>query len=382
MSSAYPISAPVDFTNTTAGDELLFNAVSGASKNKILDFVASAPGDILYRSSVGTAGQVLTVPLSATPQTNTVQVTAEDANTTLNDNYFLIDSPTNSYYVWYNTAAGGTDPNTIPANVTADLLLDNKLRTGVEVAVAAADTAIDVATATAAALNALPDFGATSGGTDTVTVVNALGGVVSSPLAGFVPPVAFVYAIGVLGVSASPAWVDPSPGSTGNTFLAEGTGTGAGITAGSAWVTISATELTWNNSTSPNHDAGSVFAPATGVFTIPSDGVYSLSASVALAGNSTGNGSGGIPGRRAVRQARLLKSNGTPATLAFKSEQAQPSNLNPTQLSLVVASTSLLSGDTVVLQVRHDATSDILLNVNEESAVQGPSNYFSATKVA
>ena len=40
MSSAYPISAPVEFTNTAAGDSLIFNAdgPSTAAENQIVSF--------------------------------------------------------------------------------------------------------------------------------------------------------------------------------------------------------------------------------------------------------------------------------------------------------------------------------------------------------
>jgi hypothetical protein len=393
MSSAYPISAPVDFQNTAAGDELLFNAASGAGKNKIVDFVVSAPGDVLFRPDTGTSnvlerlaigsvGRVLTVTGTAVAAINTVQAGADTLNS-MDGTYFLIDSPTTSYYVWYSTGAGAVDPALLPS-LPADLLVNNNIaRTGVPVTITTGDTAIAIAGLTATELNGLADFGAVNGGTDTVTVTNADTGFVAAPSDGSLPPVAaFVYAQPTPGSSALPSWEETSPGSTGNTFLAEGTLAGAVMAAGSTWVTIASTQLTWDKLNTPNHDAGGVFTESSGIFLVPSAGVYSLSASVTLAGNSSGNGGGGIPGRRAVRQARIYNTF-TAATLAFKSEQAQASNLNPTQLSLVVASTSLALNDTVVLQVRHDASSSIALDINEDTTTgQGPSNYFSATKVA
>ena len=73
--------------------------------------------------------------------------TVADVAGSLNDTYFLFDSPSTDYYVWYDVAAGGTDP-LIPG------------RTGVHVSIASGATAAQVATATAAAVNALALFNA------------------------------------------------------------------------------------------------------------------------------------------------------------------------------------------------------------------------------
>jgi hypothetical protein len=73
MTDFYDISAPVDFVNTSPGDILDFNAVSGSGNNVIRDFVANTQGDLLVgdansgltRTAIGTSGQVLTATATA-----------------------------------------------------------------------------------------------------------------------------------------------------------------------------------------------------------------------------------------------------------------------------------------------------------------------------
>jgi hypothetical protein len=388
MSSAYPISSPVEFTNTTGGDSLIFNA--STTKNKVVDFVVTSPGDILYRNSTGTSnvlerlaigdsGQVLSVSGIKSVQVNKIIVAAAAAG--VNNSYFLIDSPTSSYYVWYNLSGTGIDPIlTIPT--PPDLLVDNQLRIAIPVAVVAAATIPVVGDATALAINAISEFSAPPPAVaGEVVVTNVLEGLVSIPIAGIVPPTTFTYSITTPGVSALPAWTSLSPISTSSTFLAEGTVVGSAIAAGSTWVTISSTQLTWDDSTLPNSDAGNNFDITTGEFTVSSTGVYTISASITFQGNATGNGGGGITGRRAIRQARIFNTT-TASSMAFKSEQAQSNNENPTQISLVVAAVSLTLSDVLVLQARHDASSSITLDVNEDDVpTQGPSTYFSSTRI-
>jgi len=82
-----------------------------------------------------------------------------------NGDYFLFDTPSNSYYVWFDYNNTGSDP-TVGG------------RTGVEVDINYGDTAADVASALRAALGALGDV--TSGGTgSTVTTVNDTSGAVT-----------------------------------------------------------------------------------------------------------------------------------------------------------------------------------------------------------
>ncbi len=97
-------------------------------------------------------------------------VCSADISGSLNDKYFLLNSANDAteYYVWYNVAAGGTDP-----------ALAGK--TGIEVAISTNANANAVATATQAAINA--DAGADFTATDlsgTVTITNDTGGATTS----------------------------------------------------------------------------------------------------------------------------------------------------------------------------------------------------------
>jgi hypothetical protein len=48
---AYPINAPIDFTNSDPGDVLNFNAPSGGADNVIQNFITTAPGDLIVGST-------------------------------------------------------------------------------------------------------------------------------------------------------------------------------------------------------------------------------------------------------------------------------------------------------------------------------------------
>jgi len=398
MSSAYPISSPVEFTNTTAGDILNFNAdgpTAGSNLNQISNFVATNPGDFLYRDSTGTsnvlerlaigsAGEVLTVSGTQVAQVADIIAGADTADS-MNNTYFLLDSPTTSYYVWYSTGAGADPALTVP--LPADLLVDNQLRTAIPVVIGTGETAVNVAIATAAAINALGDFSVPVPGTPTFTITNADFGAVAIASNGSVPPsAAFTYsAASTPGVSAVPAWTAAAPGSASETFLTSGTVAAGTVAAGSTWLAVDSAVLTWDDTTVPNHDSGTMFTVASGLFTVPASPatpVYSISAVVTFEGNSTGNGGGGISGRRGIRQARI-RNTVTNKTLAFAEAQAQGSNLNPTQLSMVVASAIIAANDTIRVEVRHDANAALSLSVNEdETPTVGPSNYFSAHRLA
>lgn len=88
------------------------------------------------------------------------------ANTShaLNNKYFFISDALNAtdYYVWFNSASTGTDPNISGF-------------TGLEVAIANNDTATQVATAMAAVINAETGFSSTSNAA-VVTVINTVYG--------------------------------------------------------------------------------------------------------------------------------------------------------------------------------------------------------------
>lgn len=255
MSSAYPISSPVEFVNTTAADTLNFNADGPAvgAENHIENFVVTTAGDLLYRASggsnllerlaIGTAGQVLTV------------------------------------------------------------------------------------------------------------------------------------------VGGLPAWATPTPGSTSETFLATASAAAGTVAASATYTDVDSALVTWDDSTAPNHDAGANFTPGTGVFVVPATGIYTISASVSFDGNNTGT-SGTITGRRAIRQARIQKTNATAYTVAFAERQPNAFNSNPTQLYMVAANASLTAGDTLVLQVRHDASTALGLNNEDATGSASSPIYFSAARQA
>jgi hypothetical protein len=133
---SYPINAPIDFVNTNGTtDTLNFNADGPTANaiNKVENFVVSAVGDILYRSTgvpnylerlpIGTAGQILTVtggiPSWATqvsPGQNTfaAYVTASIAGIPTSrtggaspGTWFVL----NNTYVTWSEAAPGNDPD-------------------------------------------------------------------------------------------------------------------------------------------------------------------------------------------------------------------------------------------------------------------------------
>ena len=115
-----------------------------------------------------------------------VQVTCtnENANTGIGDEYFLISSTIDDYYVWYNVAAGGVDPS------VAD-------RTAIPVAVANGASAQTVATATQVAVTAVTGMTATVAGA-VVTVTNDTAGSVTAATAG---DVGFTVTTAIIGVN-------------------------------------------------------------------------------------------------------------------------------------------------------------------------------------
>ena len=92
-------------------------------------------------------------------------LTVADVAGSLNSTFFLLESMSTKYYVWYDVSAGGTDPGIAGSAETGG-------RTGIEVDIVTNDTADDVATATRSAIGALGDF-STGGATNTVTITNA-----------------------------------------------------------------------------------------------------------------------------------------------------------------------------------------------------------------
>jgi hypothetical protein len=103
----------------------------------------------------GTAVAALANPGATAEVTDITLPAGSDIST---GQHFLLDSASDSYYVWFNVDAGGGDP--APAG-----------RIGIEVAISSADANTAVATATQLAINAEADFAATVLGA-MVTVTN------------------------------------------------------------------------------------------------------------------------------------------------------------------------------------------------------------------
>jgi hypothetical protein len=114
---------------------------------------------LLGHTDPNSNGILLQLSSKETTQVETVTTIASDS---LGGTYFLIDSPTTAYYVWFDIADGSSDP--APAG-----------RTGIEVDLTEGDSAATVAAALAAALNANANFGAQVSG-NVVIVVSVTGG--------------------------------------------------------------------------------------------------------------------------------------------------------------------------------------------------------------
>jgi hypothetical protein len=94
-----------------------------------------------------------------------ITTVANVTSDTLAGKYFLLDSPTTAYYVWFDVSDGSTDPAPVG-------------KTPIEVDITPGDTANEVATALQLALDAETDFSA-SVLSNVVTVTNAATGSVS-----------------------------------------------------------------------------------------------------------------------------------------------------------------------------------------------------------
>lgn len=111
------------------------------------------------------------LPIRGNPEI--MEITCQgDVAGSLNNKYWLIDSPTNAYYVWYNVSGGGTGPSPAPSG-----------RSGIPVNISTGASASDVALATASALDLTSDFIATFL-VDVVTVTCEVSGFVTNPADG------------------------------------------------------------------------------------------------------------------------------------------------------------------------------------------------------
>ncbi len=396
-SPAYPISTPVDFTITSGGDGILCNAEGFSTgdtptENVIVDFVATNPSDILFRQSLGTAntlerlaigavGDVLTVGGSVlVAQIQEVDTVADVAGS-LGGTYFLLNSPSTGYYVWYDVDGGSTDPGLTP---NPDLFMppgSGHGRTGIEVDISANDTADAVATASRTAIGAFADF-STAGATIVIIITNDNAGIADAAADGTAATAFTFDAPSPVGVSPTVGWA-PVSGSTLTTFMAINTASPGTVAAGTTWVTLAAANVTWSSAVFGGHDAGAIFTDATGVLLIPGAGsqIWQLSVAVEFEGNSTGNGGGGIPGRRTVRQVRIFNTTAA-ASIAEGEMQASSSNQNTSQVRVVAACAAVTAADSIVVQVRHDATSALSMEFEDETSVAAPNMYFTAHQVA
>ena len=155
------------------------------------------------------------------------------------------------------------------------------------------------------------------------------------------------------------------------------------VAAGAAWVPVDVNVVTWDSAALPNHDAGATFTVATGVFTAPVTGIYSISGAVSFEGNNTGVGGAGlIAGRRAVRQARIQNTS-LGSTMVFSESQANAFGGDSNHLCMATAAVKLCGNDTLRIEVRHDATSPLALDNLSESMGSGTASiYFTAHRVA
>jgi len=392
MSGAYafPISAPVEFVNTAANDEILFNARQGLLENFVIDFVTQLPGDLLFanntlqtinnlsRLAIGTAGQVLTVNSTASqPEITTIQ-TLTFAGTT-EDTYFLINSPTEAFYVWMDKGTG-TDPGTVYPLAT-DLIFGGKIRTGIQADLTGDVTDIDVAASIASAIGAVADFGAVNGGTNTVTVTNVDNGSVVDAADG-AAATGFVIAVTQQGSSPLPQWQTPTPGSVDESFSAYVSATGTNtIASGTTFTVLGGSGTPEDNVTwTETHDAGANFDPLTGIFTVPATGLYDISATISFEGNNTGT-NGLIAGRRAIRQVRIY-NNTAAEVVTFDEEQANSFSGNPTSVNLTSNSYSATANDEISIGVRHDASSALTIDFEGQTGAGIIKSIFTAHRIA
>lgn len=120
--------------------------------------------------------------------------------------------------------------------------------------------------------------------------------------------------------------------------------------ASSGWA-----QLTGLGTASPGHDVTGMLVSNT--VTIPKSGTYIVSAAVTFEANNTGT-IGLIGSLRGIRQVRVYRSN-VGDTLLFGERAAEAYDGNPTRVHAGCAVLKLDEGDTIMVQIRHDATSSL-----------------------
>jgi hypothetical protein len=163
-------------------------------------------------------------------------------------------------------------------------------------------------------------------------------------------------------VSGQPVW--QTLASQGPLFSAFSTGATTAITGATTWQSLTGSFAQWSVSVTGGVTDTS-FSTGSGTFTVPasSDGVYEVCAAVGFQADNRGSSTllvsdADLPGR-ATRQIRILK-NGTDV-LAANARQAEASATNPTQVDISNCKVALTSGDTVVVQVRHDSPNNLAI---------------------
>jgi hypothetical protein len=156
-------------------------------------------------------------------------------------------------------------------------------------------------------------------------------------------------------VGGLPSWQTATGPMGTNSFAVSASADGTAVPTGVTFQTLTSTQVTWDNATSGNHDAGAMFNTTTGIFTVPATGTYLISAGVRFAGNNTGTGS--IAGKIGIRQARVFNTTvaSTNPVYLFNDAQANASNTNSTSVILGPVAVTLTATNTFALQVRHDA---------------------------
>ncbi len=114
-----------------------------------MDDIARAERTVITADAAATQEVSQITAAAATPGVQEeTEITMESGANIAAGSYFTIHSPQGSYYVWYSVDGAGVDPT--PGG------------TGIAVSISSSDTAEQVATATAAAIDALGDFSASS----------------------------------------------------------------------------------------------------------------------------------------------------------------------------------------------------------------------------
>jgi len=158
-SSAIAITAGTLFAAPLAGFSSVLTAIQGITPFTGMTF-NKPDGNV--NSVLIVANKTTFDPLLATGTAEVTNVTITTASIAGGD-YWLLNSPTVAYYVWYTVDAAGADP--APAGKTA-----------IPVAILSGDTNAQAATKTALAIDGLADFVCPPPGANIITITDAVAG--------------------------------------------------------------------------------------------------------------------------------------------------------------------------------------------------------------